>query len=157
MLRLLADVSLNHHLLTACKRRSNTIDFLSAHKARIEGLSHLELLHFAAEEDRILVTHDIHVLPAQFTQFLASGAFSPGVFLVYPQTPIADVTSWLVLASEAMEYTEWQDQILEIPFLRLISIPSQPPSPRPLLQDSPARLGDSLHDEPQTPLVISPR
>lgn len=157
MLRLLADSSLNHHLLTACRRRAKTIDFLSATKARIERLSHTELLHFAAEEDRILVTHDIHTLPVQFTRYLASGAFSPGVFLIHPQTPIADATGWLEVASLAADPTDWQDQILEIPFLRLISLPSPPPSQVPLLQESQEPRDDSHRDEPQTPLVISPR
>jgi hypothetical protein len=157
MLRLLADTSLNHHLLTACRRRSKTIDFLSATKARIEGLSHNELLHYAADEDRILVTHDIHMLPGHFKTYLESGAFSPGVFLIHPQTPIADATAWLELASLASDHTDWQDQILEIPFLRLISLPAQPPLPRPLLQESPTPHDDSPHGEPQTPLVISPR
>ena len=157
MLRLIADISLNHHLLTACQRRSKTIDFLSANKARIEGLSHSDLLHYAAEEDRILVTHDLHILPAQFNNYLASGAFSPGVFLIHPQTPIADATSWLELASLAADHVDWQDRILEIPFLRLIALPSQPPAPLPLLQESQAPRGDSPLDEPQNPLVIYPR
>jgi len=157
MLRLLADSSLNHHLLTACRRKAKTIDFLGAAKARIEGLSHADLLHYAAEEDRILVTHAIDILPVQFTNYLASGAFSPGVFLLHPLTPIADATSWLELASLAADHTDWQDQILEIPFLRLISLPAPPPSPLPLLPESPAQRDDSHRDEPQTPLVISPR
>ncbi len=157
MLRLLADSNLNHHLLTACRRRAKTIDFLSATKARIEKLSHTDLLKYAAEEDRILVTHDIDILPAKFTNYLGSGALSPGVFLLHPQTPIADATSWLELASFAADHTDWQDQILEIPFLRLISLPSPPPSPLPLLPESPALLDSSHSGEPQTPLVISPR
>ncbi len=157
MLRLIADISLNHHLLTACRRRSKTIDFLSANKARIEGLSHSSLLHYAADEDRIVVTHDIHMLPAHFRTYLASGAFSPGVFLIHPQTPIADATAWLELASLASDHTDWQDQILEIPFLRLISIPAQPPVPLPLLQESPVRDDDSLPGEARTPILVSPR
>ena len=157
MLRLLADSSLNHHLLTACRRRSQSIDFLSATKARIEGLSHIDLLHYAAEEDRILVTHDIHILPIQFASYLASGAFSPGVFLIHQQTPIADATSWLELASLAADHTDWQDQILEIPFLRLISLPAQPPSQLPLLPESPVQDDDFPPGEAQTPILVSPR
>jgi hypothetical protein len=138
MLRLLADTSLNHHLLTACRRRSKDIQFLSAAKARIEGLSHSDLLHYAADEDRILVTHDIHMLPGHFKAYLASGAVSPGVFLLHPQTPIADVAAWLELASLASDQTDWKDQILEIPFLRLVSLPVHPFSLRPLLEESSA-------------------
>jgi len=134
MLHLLADVSLNHHLITACHRKRAALHFLTAPKAGIEGMSNMDLLRFAAEQDRILISHDVQSLPYDFSRFLESGASSPGVFLLDPITPIADAAAWLDLASLASEPEDWDQLIVEIPFLRLID-----PSPTlilPALTDS---------------------
>lgn len=123
MLHLLADVSLNHHLLTACHRNGANLDILSASKARIEGMNNKALLAFAAEQDRILITHDILTLTRDFYEYLATGAFSPGVFLLDSTTPISEAATWLALASAATEPEHWDNLIVEIPFLRLIELP----------------------------------
>lgn len=123
MLHLIADVSLNHHLITACHRRNALVHFLPATKARIEGMSNLELLQVAASQDRIVISHDIHTMPRDFAAFLESGKSSPGVFLLHPQTPIAEAAAWLEVASLATEASDWDDLIVEIPFLRLVELP----------------------------------
>jgi uncharacterized protein (DUF433 family) len=91
MVRFLADACLNHYIVTACQRREPAIDFLSAVEADLEGLPDPAVLAFAAAEDRILVTHDVHTMPRHFGDFLLSGSRSPGVFLVKQRIPVVDV------------------------------------------------------------------
>lgn len=126
MLHLLADICLNHHLLTACHRRGAMVDILPARKAGIEGATHLEVLAHAATLERILVSHDIDGLPAAFEQFLDAGNTSPGVFLIDPLTPVSAVSEWLTNAASATEPHHWDNLILEIPFLRLLELPDAP-------------------------------
>jgi predicted nuclease of predicted toxin-antitoxin system len=116
MVRFLADASLNHYIVTACRRREPAIDFLSALEADLEGISDPEVLALAAAADRILVTHDVHTMPQHFGDFLLSGGHSPGVFLVSQRIPVAEVAEALVLIWGASNPSEWQDLILEIPF-----------------------------------------
>src|SRR2546427_3710509 len=58
MVRFLADASLRHAIVSGCLRREPAIDFLSAHLAKLEGIPDPDVLAIAAEQGRILVTHD---------------------------------------------------------------------------------------------------
>jgi Domain of unknown function (DUF5615) len=63
MVRFLADASLNHAVVAGCLRREPAIDFLSAHAARLEGVSDADVLALAARQNRIVVTHDFQTMP----------------------------------------------------------------------------------------------
>jgi hypothetical protein len=91
------------------------LDFLSANGARLEGVPDPEVLAFAAEHNRILVTHDRQTMPWHFGEFLARGESSPGVFLVSQHAPIGDVIEHLVLIWAASDSDEWKDRIVSIP------------------------------------------
>jgi len=114
--RFLADASLNHYIVTACRRREPAIDFLSATEASLEGIPDPEVLALAAADGRVLVTHDIHTMPQHFGDFVQSGRKSPGVFLVKQSTPVAKVAEALILIWGASDPSEWENLILEIPF-----------------------------------------
>lgn len=89
MVCFMADASLHHAIVTGCVRREPAIDFVSARTAKLEGLSDPDVLALAAAQGRILVTHDFRTMPRHFAEFLATGASSPGVFLVKQRTPLA--------------------------------------------------------------------
>ena len=63
MVRFLADASLHDAIVTGCLRREPAIDFLSAHEARLEGVPYPNVLAFATQESRILVTSDLRTMP----------------------------------------------------------------------------------------------
>ena len=115
MVRFLADASLHHAIVAGCLRREPSIDFLSAHAARLDGVSDAHVLALAARQNRILVTHDFQTMPKHFGEFIATGRSSPGVFLVKQRTPLAQVIEELVLVWATSEPTDWTDRILEIP------------------------------------------
>ena len=91
MIRFLADASLDHTIVSGCLRREPAIDFLSANAANLEGIPDPEVLALAAEQDRILVTHDFQTMPQHFADFLEAQGSCPGVFLVKQRVPVADV------------------------------------------------------------------
>ena len=64
MVRFLADASLHHAIVAGCTRREPAIDFMSAHAARLDGVSDTDVLALAATLDRILVTHDFQTMPS---------------------------------------------------------------------------------------------
>ena len=115
MVRFLADASLRHAIVTGCVRREPTIDFLSAHAAKLQGVSDPGVLAIAAAQGRILITHDFRTMPKHFGEFLAAGNQSPGVFLVKQHTPLASIIEDLVLVWTASDPEDWIDRILEIP------------------------------------------
>ena len=115
MIRFLADASLRHAIVSGCVRREPAIDFLSAHRAKLEGMLDPDVLAIAADQGRILVTHDFPTMPRHFGEFLEARGWSPGVFLVKQRTPLAQVIDALVLAWAASEPEEWKNRIVECP------------------------------------------
>lgn len=117
MIRLMADASLNDAIVSGCLRREPTMDFLSAKDAELEGVPDPAVLAVAADQDRILVSHDFQTMPHHFGDFLQAGRSSPGVFLVPQYLPINEAIDELVLIWGASEAEERRNRILRIPLL----------------------------------------
>jgi|SRR5438034_1680363 len=115
MVRFLADASLRHAIVTGCVRREAAIDFLSAHAAKLHGVSDRDVLEIATAQGRVLVTHDFRTMPKHFAEFLSAGRSSPGVFLVQQRTPLALIIDDLVLIWTASKPEDWANRIVQIP------------------------------------------
>ncbi len=70
--RFQADADLRQAIVTGTIRRQPNIDFQSAYAARLEGKKDPEVLAIAAQDDRVLVTHDRKTMPAEFGEFIMS-------------------------------------------------------------------------------------
>lgn len=115
MLRFLADADLDEGIVSGCRRREPTIDFLSANDAKLEGVPDPDVLKIAAEQNRILVSHDFRTMPQHFGRFLQAGGSSPGVFLVRQASPVGSVIEELLLIWSATDADEWRNRILQVP------------------------------------------
>jgi len=113
--RFLADADLNKSIVTGVLRREPAIDFLSAQAAGLRQFSDPDVLALAAQQRRVLVSHDVGTMPAHFREFRLNGRRSSGVFLI-PQSqgvrPAIDelVPIWLI--SEA---SEWDNRLVWLP------------------------------------------
>jgi predicted nuclease of predicted toxin-antitoxin system len=115
VIRFLADACLVHYVVSGCLRREPAMDFKSAASAQLHGKTDLEVLAFAAREERILVTQDIRTMPRHFAAFLQRGHHSPGVILIPQTTPTALAIDSLLLIWAGTEPAEWADRIVKIP------------------------------------------
>jgi hypothetical protein len=84
MIRFQADADLNQGIVLATIRRLPTLDFQSATEAGLAGLTDRQVLALAADQDRILVSHDVRTMPHHFAAFIQEHQ-SPGVIVV-PQS-----------------------------------------------------------------------
>ena len=73
------------------------------------------MLALAAEQNRILVSHDFQTMPRHFGDFLQARGSSPGVLLVPQYLPVGEAVNELVLIWGASDTEEWEDRILRIP------------------------------------------
>ena len=55
------------------------------------------VLGLAADQDRILVSHDFHTMPRHFADFAQARGSSPGVFLIPQCLPVREAIEELVL------------------------------------------------------------
>jgi Domain of unknown function (DUF5615) len=114
-LRFQADADLNEDIVKGVLRREPGIDFQTATAAGLRGLSDLEVLALAAEEGRILVSHDRKTMPQMFGQFIKSQR-SPGLFLVSQKTDLLIAIESVLLAWIASDHEEWINRMVAIPF-----------------------------------------
>jgi hypothetical protein len=112
-----ADNDLNERIVAATYRKEPSIDFQTARKAQFDQLNDISVLHRAASEGRILVTHDKRTMPRHFASFLGEGNTSPGVLLVIPQdAPLKSVVETLVLIWADNSPEDWENALTIIPF-----------------------------------------
>lgn len=72
------------------------------------------MLELAAQQGRILVTHDRKTMPTYFAEFIASNQ-SAGVLIVSKKLAIEIVVNELVLIWSASNAEEWINSIAKIP------------------------------------------
>lgn len=72
------------------------------------------MLARAAEDGRILVTHDRRTMPRHFAEFILRGE-SPGVIIVSQRVSVRRAMEELALVWEASEAGEWASLIIELP------------------------------------------
>ncbi len=113
-IRFQADADLREVIIQAILRLEPTIDFRSAHKANLAGLNDDKVLTIAADDERVLVTHDRKTMPYHFAQFI-DGRTSPGVIVVPQDMSVTAAVEELLLIWAASEAKEWTNRICYLP------------------------------------------
>lgn len=113
-IRYQADADLNLKIVAATVRLNPGVDFRTADAAGLTGVPDPRVLGIAAEEGRILVTHDKSTMPDHFAEFVQKRE-CPGVFVVRRGLKLADIAEELVMIWEASEPGEWVNQISYLP------------------------------------------
>lgn len=113
-LRFQADVNLNQIILRAACRREPALDFQTADMAGLAGLPDPEILAHAAEDGRVLVTHDLQTMPRHFATFITTRQ-SAGLLLIPQYLPIAAAVDDVLLIWFTMEAQEWQNLMWYLP------------------------------------------
>jgi hypothetical protein len=80
-IRFLADADLDEAIVTGLRERERAIDFMTANEANLRRRGDPFVLEFAANQGRILVSHDRRTMPVHFAARLRDGQvrafFSP--------------------------------------------------------------------------------
>ncbi len=114
-IRFQADADLDEDIVTGLRRREPGIDFQTATEAGLRGLDDRQVLARAAEEGRILATHDRKTMPHHFADFILQKR-SPGLVIISQKTGTLVAIEELLLIWTASEAEEWTNRIAVIPF-----------------------------------------
>jgi hypothetical protein len=112
--RLLADADLNLAIVSGVLRRSRDLDFKRAEEVPLEGLEDLAVLTVAAQEHRVLVSHDFSTLPDHLREFVCERT-SPGVILIPQEFSIGKAIESLLLVCEACDPPDLENRICLLP------------------------------------------
>src|SRR5262249_57236505 len=85
MLRLLIDQNFDHDILQGLYRRIPNLDAVTAFDEGLSEAPDPELLAWAAENGRILVTHDHQTMPDHVADRIAAGRRVAGGWIIPPQ------------------------------------------------------------------------
>lgn len=113
-IRFQADADLNEDIVSGILRRAPEIDFKTASEASLAGIKDEMVLTIAANENRVLVTHDRKTMPRHFAEFI-DGNDSSGVFVISQHAPIATVIDDLILIWHIAEPEEFVNNIRTLP------------------------------------------
>lgn len=113
--RFLADENFDYVIVQGLRLRQPQIDIVTAVQADILGLPDPSVLAYAAEHDRILLSHDKRTMPDYFAGFLMEGNQSPGIMLISRKLPIGQAIEALLLVWEASSHKEWRNQVTRLP------------------------------------------
>ena len=115
MLRLATDEDFNNRILRGLLRRKPDLDIVRVQDAGLIGRSDAEVLKWAAQENRVLITHDVTTMKQAVDERLAAGLPMPGVFEISQQVPIAQAIEDILLLAECSREGEWEGQIIFLP------------------------------------------
>ena len=74
-----------------------------------------ELLSLAVSEGLVLLTHDRSTLTADAHARLASGEFTPGIFVTKQGAPIGILVEEILTIEECNEASEWENRVTYLP------------------------------------------
>ena len=109
-----ADADLNQVIVTGFLRREPMADFQTAFAAEFKGVKDPEVLAVAAQQKRILVSHDRRTMPSEFAAFITTNQ-SSGVIIVSRKLPVEVVIEELLLIWAASSAEEWVNRIAKLP------------------------------------------
>ncbi|HEX5758386.1 MAG TPA: DUF5615 family PIN-like protein [Thermoanaerobaculia bacterium] len=115
MFRLAADENFDGRILKALQREIPDLDIVRVQDTRLAGNPDDDLLAWAAEEKRVLVTHDRQTLLGHAYTRVSSGLNMPGVIAVREDCPIGTAVADLQLLLLASRTEELESRVRFVP------------------------------------------
>jgi predicted nuclease of predicted toxin-antitoxin system len=115
MVRLLSDENFNGDIVRGLLLRRPALDLVRVVDVGLTGVEDPDVLAWAAENDRILLTHDRATMPDFAYERIAAGLPVPGVFAVNDRHSTRQVIDELLLIDDCSEHAEWTGRVLFLP------------------------------------------
>jgi hypothetical protein len=115
MLRLLADENLRGDIARGLSLRKASLDIVRAQDVGLTGLEDPDVLRWAAQNQRIVLTHDRATMPYHAFQVLAEGRDMAGVFILNDRLSAGLAIEELFLLASCSEQTDWRERVVHLP------------------------------------------
>lgn len=115
MLRYLADENFNNIIVRGLRRRLPSIDIV---RVQDVGLIHADdptILEWAANQGRVLLTHDVQTMTAYVLERIDQGLPTSGIIQVSQKQSIGSIIDDLTLLAQAAGPEDFEDPILYLP------------------------------------------
>jgi hypothetical protein len=115
MLRFAADENLNSSIVRALRRRRPALDVVRLQDVGLSGAADPDVLEWAAQEDRVVLTSDVTTMTRYAYERVEAGKPMPGLFEVGQNMPVGAVVEDLLLLAECSLEGEWEGQVRYLP------------------------------------------
>jgi len=115
MIRLAIDENFNNDILRGLLRREPHLDIVRIQDVGLSGADDPTVLNWAAEQGRVLLTHDVTTITRYAYARVGVGLPMPGIFEVHPDLPLGQVIEGLILLAFSSEPGEWEGQVRYLP------------------------------------------
>lgn len=115
MIRLLADENFNGRVLRGVQRAAPDADIVRVQDTPLYGAPDPEVLAWAAEEGRILLTYDNETMVGFAGDRLEAELPMPGLIVARESIPIGQVVADLLVILGASDPAEWENVISFLP------------------------------------------
>jgi hypothetical protein len=115
MLRLVSDENFNGDIVRGLFRRHPDLELVRVQDVGLVQTPDPDILEWAADQRRVLLSHDVSTVPPAAYQRLPEGKPMPGVFIVPDRMPIGQAIDENLFLSMDVEPGEWKDQVLFLP------------------------------------------
>lgn len=115
MIRFLTDENFNRYVLAGIRRRLPDLDIVRVQDVGLRTARDPAVLAFAASENRIVLSHDVHTMETHANARLLAGKAMPGLFLIDQHFRIGSAIEEIVVIAECSDMSEWKDQIRRLP------------------------------------------
>jgi hypothetical protein len=115
MLLLIADENFNNDIVRGLLRRKPELDIVRVQDVGLSGVDDPTLLEWAAQENRILLTHDVSTLTRYAYERVQANQHMPGVVEVSRSVPVRVAIGDILLLAETSLAGEWEGQIIYLP------------------------------------------
>ena len=115
MLRLLADENFNGDVVRGLLRRQPDLEIVRVQDVGLAGADDPDILAWAAENNRIILTHDRATMADYAYARVAVGEAMAGVFIVNDRFPVGQAVDEIMLTVACSEQIEWSGRAVHLP------------------------------------------
>ena len=115
MLRLLADENFNGDIVRGLLLRQPDLDIVRVQDVGLGGADDPDILGWAAENNRIVLTHDRATMSDYAYERVAAGEAMAGVFILNDRFPVGRAIEEILLMAACTEQAEWSGRAVHVP------------------------------------------
>ena len=112
---LVADENFSWHVVRQLRLRNPAWDVVTVQEAGLTGASDPTILEWAAEEGRILLTHDFRTIPPLLYERMGAGEVTSGAILASNALGVGKTVSDIERIIERTSDQEWRGRVVYLP------------------------------------------
>jgi Domain of unknown function (DUF5615) len=115
MFRLLADENFNGDIVRGLLLRRPDLDIVRVQDIGLAGAVDAEILAWAAENNRVVLTHDRATMADNAYERVRGGEGTAGIFILNDRLPVGEAIAEILLVVSCSEQAEWSGRALYLP------------------------------------------